>query len=218
MTSTKRVTDYGGLHREKQMWEIIHYLTYNQEKQQFPDREAKQIREHPYMTQLDFFDMQEDQKRAWEGHKRAEEAKTVAQETQTSVAELQAVAGPSTTGNVPTTTQFHFPGSGPDEEMEDVQEEEAQVNIHSFLNWGNIRRRAESSLSENSGTVPSIFAAASASAKSEPHDEDMKTEMKSEMKGEHMSDIASASDRSRSDKAFKKEEPVIKKEDKKRRG
>ena len=64
MTSTKRATDYGGLHREKQMWDIIHYLTYNQEKQQFPDREAKQIREHLYMTQLDFFDMQEDQKRA----------------------------------------------------------------------------------------------------------------------------------------------------------
>ena len=218
MTSTKRVTDYGGLHREKQMWEIIHYLTYNQEKQQFPDREAKQIREHPYMTQLDFFDMQEDQKRAWEGHKREQEAKTVSQETQTSVAELQAVAGASTTGNVPTTTQFHFPGSGPDEEMEADREEEAQVNIHSFLNWGNIRRRAESSLSENSGTVPSIFAAASASVKSEPHDEDMKTEMKSEMKGEHMSDIASASDRSRSDKAFKKEEPVIKKEEIKSEG
>ena len=102
--------------------------------------------------------------------------------------------------------------------MEADREEEAQVNIHSFLNWGNIRRRAESSLSENSGTVPSIFAAASASVKSEPHDEDMKTEMKSEMKGEHMSDIASASDRSRSDKAFKKEEPISKKEDKKRRG
>ena len=115
MTSTKRATDYGGLHREKQMWEIIHYLTYNQEKQQFPDREAKQIREHPYMTQLDFFDMQEDQKRAWEGQKREQEAKTVAQETQTSVAEIQAVAGASTTGNVPTTTQFHFTGSGPDE-------------------------------------------------------------------------------------------------------
>ena len=79
MTSTKRVTDYGGLRKEPIMETIVHYLTYNQEKQQFPDREAKQIREHPYMTQLDFFDMQEDQKRAWEGQKREQEAKTVAQ-------------------------------------------------------------------------------------------------------------------------------------------
>ena len=204
MTSTKRVTDYGGLHKEPQMETIIHYLTYNQEKQKFPDREAKQIREHPFMTQLVFFDMQEDQQRAWEGQKREQEAKTVSQETQTSVAEIQTVAGTSSTGNVPSTSQFHFPSSGPGDEMEAGREEETQVNIDSFLNRGNLRRRAESSLSENSGTVPSIFAAASASVKSEPPDQEMKIEPSEPP----MSAAASMrSDRSRSDKPAKNEKP-----------
>ncbi len=34
-----------------------------QERVRFPDREAKFIRNDPFMTQLDFFDMQEDQER-----------------------------------------------------------------------------------------------------------------------------------------------------------
>ena len=32
MTSTKRASDYGGLRREPQIWEIVHYLENNQEK------------------------------------------------------------------------------------------------------------------------------------------------------------------------------------------
>ena len=54
MTSTKRALNYGGLRREPQMWEIIHYLENNQEKARFPDREARFVRNHPFMTQLDF--------------------------------------------------------------------------------------------------------------------------------------------------------------------
>ncbi len=152
---------------------IIRYLTYNQEKQKSPDREAKPIREHPFHDSVGFCDMQEDQQRAWEGQKREQEAKTVSQETQTSVAEIQTVAGASSTGDVPSISQFQFPSSGPDVEMEADREEETQVNIYSFLNRGNLRRRAESSLSENSGTVPSIFAAASAASHREPSDVDI---------------------------------------------
>ena len=66
MTSTKRALNYGGLRREPQMWEIIHYLENNQEKARFPDREARFVRNHPFMTQLDFFDMQDEQARVWE--------------------------------------------------------------------------------------------------------------------------------------------------------
>ena len=65
MTSTKRALNYGGLRREPQMWEIIHYLENNQEKARFPDREARFVRNHPFMTQFDFFDMQDEQARAW---------------------------------------------------------------------------------------------------------------------------------------------------------
>ena len=52
-----------GLHRRPQMEQIVDYLKFGQEKMQVPDRTAKLIRNHPFMTQLDFFDMQEDQER-----------------------------------------------------------------------------------------------------------------------------------------------------------
>ena len=58
--------DLTGLQKRPQMKQIINYLENGQEKMNYPDREAKIVRNHPFMTQLDFFDMQEDQQRAWE--------------------------------------------------------------------------------------------------------------------------------------------------------
>ena len=75
MTTTSRVENYGGLRRTPQMEEIVNYLVNHQETTKFPDREAKQIRNHPFLTQLDCFDTNEDQKRAWEEEKRKEEEK-----------------------------------------------------------------------------------------------------------------------------------------------
>ena len=66
MTTTRRNVGYDGLHREPKMEEIVNYLANHQERTPFPDRLAKQIRNHPFMTQLDFFDTNEEQKRAWE--------------------------------------------------------------------------------------------------------------------------------------------------------
>ena len=48
------------------MEQIVHYLAMHQEKVKFPDRTALFIRNHPFMTQLDFFDMQEAQEMQWE--------------------------------------------------------------------------------------------------------------------------------------------------------
>ena len=62
--------DDTGLRKKPQMMQIVNYLENGQEKMTYPDREAKLIRNHPFMTQLDFFDMQEEQKRAWEGEQR----------------------------------------------------------------------------------------------------------------------------------------------------
>ena len=76
--------DYTGLHKRPQMMQIVNYLENGQEKMTYPDREARFIRNHPFMTQLDFFDMQEDQERAWEGEKRKKEAEQVATEAGTS--------------------------------------------------------------------------------------------------------------------------------------
>ena len=68
------------------MEQIVDYLENGQERMKFPDREAKFIRNHPFMTQLDFFDMQEEQQRAWEVEKRRHEAKRIAEDTKTSEA------------------------------------------------------------------------------------------------------------------------------------
>ena len=62
MTTTRRVSNYDGLRRKPPMEELVSYLANHQETTRFPDREAKQIRNHPYMTQLDFFDMQTNSK------------------------------------------------------------------------------------------------------------------------------------------------------------
>ncbi len=48
------------------MEQLVDYLNFGQEKAQVPDREAKLIHNLPFMTQLDFFDMQEDQEMKWE--------------------------------------------------------------------------------------------------------------------------------------------------------
>ena len=68
------------------MEEIVNYLANHQERMRFPDRQAKQIRNHPFMTQLDFFDTNEEQKRAWEVQKRKEEVKEIATQAATSEA------------------------------------------------------------------------------------------------------------------------------------
>ena len=68
------------------MEEIVNYLANHQERMRFPDRQAKQIRNHPFMTQLDFFDTNEEQKRAWEVQRRRREVKEIATQAGTSEA------------------------------------------------------------------------------------------------------------------------------------
>lgn len=60
--------DYTGLRKRPTFEGIVDYLANKQEKTKYPDREAKQIRNHPYLTQLDgigMFEMQEQQENAW---------------------------------------------------------------------------------------------------------------------------------------------------------
>ena len=85
-TSTNRQINYTGLKKRPQMEQFIDYLENGQERVKFPDREAKFIREHPFMTQLDFFDMQEEEKQAWEEQKRKQKVKEIATQTKTSEA------------------------------------------------------------------------------------------------------------------------------------
>ena len=60
MTSVNKA----GLHKRPRMEELVDYLANGQPRMSYPDREAKFVRNHPFMTQLDFFDMQDEQAKA----------------------------------------------------------------------------------------------------------------------------------------------------------
>jgi hypothetical protein len=81
---------HSGLRKRPEFEQIVNYLNYGQETVRYPDREAKFIRNHPYMTQLDFFDMQEDQQRAWEQQMREHAAEELAKQSKTSKAMVRA--------------------------------------------------------------------------------------------------------------------------------
>ena len=79
-----------GLRKKPDFEQIVNYLNYGQERVKYPDREAKFIRNHPYMTQLDFFEMQDQQKKAWEEQVKDKEAEEIADETKKSKALVKA--------------------------------------------------------------------------------------------------------------------------------
>ena len=83
-----------GLRQRPQMEQIVNYLNFGQEKMKVLDREAKQIRNHPFMTQLDFFDMQEDQEKQWEEQKKHHQAMELARTMGMSAAQFQATRQP----------------------------------------------------------------------------------------------------------------------------
>ena len=90
----KRSTVGSGLRKRPQFEQIVNYIANGQEKITYPDRQAKLIRNHPFMTQLDFFDMQEDQHRMWEEQVRQREAIQLAGPMGITAAQARAAAGP----------------------------------------------------------------------------------------------------------------------------
>ena len=79
-----------GLRPRPDFEQIVNYLNNGQEHVKYPDREAKFIRNHPYVTQLDFFEMQDQQKKAWEEQVKDKEAGEIADETKKSKALVKA--------------------------------------------------------------------------------------------------------------------------------
>ena len=87
-----------GLRPRPQFEQIVDYLANGQDKVNFPDRQAKLIRNHPFMTQLDFFEMQDDQKKAWEDQKKKQELQDIAEQKQTTQGLEEATQPPSGKG------------------------------------------------------------------------------------------------------------------------
>jgi hypothetical protein len=159
--SQNRVINYSGLRQRPQMEQLVDYLENGQERVKFPDREAKFIRNHPFMTHLDFFDMQEDQERAWEEQKREREAQRISKETQRSAAEVRSEASQTDTAKVldkatDAGTQFYDISDERDRMTSDEKTRQEQQQE-------NIRRKVEHNLGENPGTIPFIETRASSS-------------------------------------------------------
>ena len=91
----KGKTNSAGLRKRPQFEQIVNYINYGQETVMYPDRQATLIRNHPFMTQLDFFDMQEDQERAWAEQTRQREAVQLAGAMGLTAAQARAGAGPA---------------------------------------------------------------------------------------------------------------------------
>ena len=79
-----------GLRPRPQFEQIVDYLANGQQRVHYPDREAKQIRNHPYLTQLDFFETLDEHRKVWEEQRRDEEIKKLVAENGTSDASEKA--------------------------------------------------------------------------------------------------------------------------------
>ena len=88
-------TNSAELRKGPQFEQIVNYINYGQETVMYPDRQAKLIRNHPFMTQLDFFDTQEDQERAWAEQVRQREAVQLAGAMGLTATQARAGAGPA---------------------------------------------------------------------------------------------------------------------------
>ena len=81
-----------GLRQRPTFEGIVNYLAYGQEIIKYPDRFAKIIRNHPYLTQLDgegMMEMQEQQENAWKTQEREHRIKML--KTDRSAAEMRAM-------------------------------------------------------------------------------------------------------------------------------
>ena len=74
---------YDGLRRRPRFDEMVEFVQYQQPFLKYPDRRAKQLRESPYLTQLDgdgFDEMQEQQEKAMKEQEKQNEIKRLAGE------------------------------------------------------------------------------------------------------------------------------------------
>ncbi len=86
-----------GLRQRPTFEAIVDYLANGQETIRYPDRFAKMVRNHPYLTQLDgegMMEMQEQQENAWKAQEREHRIKML--KTDRSAAEMRAMRDNST--------------------------------------------------------------------------------------------------------------------------
>ena len=158
MKTTRRPTERSGLHLRPQMDQIVNYLTYCQEKVRFPDRTARLVRNHPFMTQLDFFDMQEAQEIQWEEQQQRHAAAEAAREMGLGVAETVAEFERRDQGV--NTDDFGGDGSEDEDFFDAYQDAMAEQAENIIRNEQSMQHTVQQQFNEHPGTIPTIQSAA----------------------------------------------------------
>jgi hypothetical protein len=137
-----------GLRPRPQMQQIINYLEFGQERVRFPDREAKFIRNHPYMTQFDMFELVASQEKEWEEANRKQRIRDIARDEQMSEAQVEALLRRRTPTEITSTAPSNdTPYDGPG----DVYAEETATMLQNWFgravglaqrNYENLTRRS----------------------------------------------------------------------------
>ncbi len=84
--------NYNGLRKRETYDEIVDYLRGKQEMIKYPDRFAKRIREHPYLTQLDgegLLEMEEQQENEWREKEKEHRVKEVSSRSSQTAPEVR---------------------------------------------------------------------------------------------------------------------------------
>jgi len=84
--------NYTGLRKRPTFEGIVDYLANGQEKTKFPNREAKIIRNHPYLTQLDhigMWEMEEQQESEWKEKEKEHRVKELSSQGAQSAPEVR---------------------------------------------------------------------------------------------------------------------------------
>ena len=174
--------NYTGLRKRETYDEIIDYLANDQEIIRYPDRWAKRIREHPYLTQLDgegVNEMTEQQEAEWREHEKEQRVREVSSKSSQTAQLLRATSSqteqPSQTTQVSRSTgvtgassSYQFPGHKPDSEMDDfmditldeARKREREASDRHEAKRANLRRIVATHLGEEPGEIPYISSSA----------------------------------------------------------
>lgn len=194
----KTQTDRTGLRKRPTFEGIVDYLASGQEKVKFPDREAKFIRNHPYLTQLDgegMHEMEVQQENAWREQETERRVKDMSSKGFHSVPELRTETRKSS--GVTSNTQFFDLGKqdvemteGMDWEATDSRKRKEEMHDNDVKRRGRTMEVVRAHLEYISETSGFTHFAASQAAKREPRsrtppgvkDEKVKPEVKQEIK------------------------------------
>ena len=89
--------NYTGLRKRPTFEAIVDYIANKQETTPYPNRMAKQLRNHPYLTQLDDYGMMEmemQQERANEEQYKEQTIRHIVETSGSSAPEIRAIRGP----------------------------------------------------------------------------------------------------------------------------